>query len=157
MVNYELWIAVASLVVAIVAVFVAIGANRIAKSSLSQAMQVAERDQRDWRQRKWFDLYFKTNQAYDSLERFQVLYENRPSDPSGLEELKRDWNALMFLMRELHAMAVVFPKNVAIDGLFAATAVFKNPEEALSQDVREKILDAMEAIRQKALVEPTVL
>ena len=94
--NYEsisLWVAVASLIVAITALFVAIGANRIAKSSLSQAKQVADRDQRDWRQRKWFDLYFKTNQAYDFLERFQVLYENPPSGASGVEEARRDWNS----------------------------------------------------------------
>ena len=60
--NYEsmsLWVAVASLIVAITALLVAIGANRIAESSLSQAKQVADRDQRDWRQRKWFDLYFQ--------------------------------------------------------------------------------------------------
>ena len=158
--NYEsisLWVAVASLIVAITALFVAIGANRIAKSSLSQAKQVADRDQRDWRQRKWFDLYFKTNQAYDFLERFQVLYENPPSGASGVEEARRDWNSLMFLIRELHTMAVVFPKNAAIDELFASTAVFKNREEALSKDRLEKIRNAMEAIRQHALVEPAVL
>ena len=155
--NYELWVAVSSLAVATAALFVAVAANQIAKSSLSLAKQVADRDQRDWRQRKWFDLYFKTNQAYDSLERFQALYEVMPLDSSGLEECRRDWNTLMFLIRELHAMAVVFPKNAAIDELFASTAVFKNPEEALSKARLEKIGKATDAIRQQALVEPAVL
>ena len=63
----------------------------------------------------------------------------------------------MFLFRELHAMAVVFPKNASIDELLAATATFKNSQEAFSKDRLAKILNAMEGIRQKALIEPIVL
>lgn len=152
-----LWIGAASFMVALASLFAAIAACRVAKAALSQAILVADREQRDWRQRKWFDLYFKTNQVYDALERFQTLRE--PNFPHGQStpEFTNDWNNLMSLMREVHAMAVVFPRNPAIDGLLAATAVFQRQEEAFSKDRLSKIGSAMEAIRQKALIEPTVL
>ncbi len=57
-VNYEsfsLGVSLASLLISVAAVW-------IAKSSLSQAKQVADRDREDWRQRKWFDLPWT---AYD--------------------------------------------------------------------------------------------
>ena len=68
--NYDsvsLWIAVASFVVSIAACL-------IAWSSLSQAKQVAGRDRKDWKQRKWFDLYFSASEIYDSLDRFSCAY-----------------------------------------------------------------------------------
>ncbi len=150
-------IGVGSFMVATAAMVVALGANPIAKSALNQAILVAEREQRDWRQRKWFDLYFKTNQAYDALEHFQTLYESSFPNSRGTPEFTNDWNNLMLLLREVGAMAVVFPRNAAIDDLFAAAAVFRRHEEAFSKDRLSKIHNAMEAIRQKALVEPTVL
>ena len=148
-------IGVGSFMAATAAMFVAIGANRIAKSALNQAILIADREQRDWRQRKWFDLYFKTNQAYDALERFKILYESTLSGPWGTQEVN-DWNNLMQLFREAGAMAVVFPKNDAIDKLFAAVKL-ADRQEALSRERMSQIQEAMEAIRQKALVEPTVL
>ena len=148
---------IGSFMVATSALFVAMGANRIAQSALSQAILVADREQRDWRQRKWFDLYFKTNQAYDALERFQTLYQADFPQCRGTPEFTSDWNNLMLLIREVGAMAVVFPRNAAIDALFAATAVFQRHEEAFSRDRLARIRDAMEAIRQHALVDPTVL
>src|ERR1700676_1895899 len=48
----------------------------------------------------------------------------------GTNEWQKDRNKLMFKIREAHSMAVVFPKDAAIDALFEATAVFKNPGEA---------------------------
>ncbi len=153
----SLWIAAASFMVSLASLFAAIAACRVAKSALSQAILVAEREQRDWRQRKWFDLYFKASQAYDALERFQTVYESTFPESWGTPEMTHDWNNLMHLFREVGAMAVVFPKNTEIDKLFAAVAVFSNPQEAFSKDRLKAILDAMEGIRQKALVEPTVL
>jgi len=46
----EPFVAVASLVGSLVAL-------AIAKSTLTLAKQVAEHEQRDWMQRKWFDLF----------------------------------------------------------------------------------------------------
>jgi len=151
----SLWIGAASFMVALASLFGAMAAYRVAKSALSQAILVAEREQRDWRQRKWFDLYFKTNEAYDALERFKVMYESSLSQAWNAQQAI-DWNNVMELFREAGAMAVVFPKNDAIDKLFAAVKL-TNPQEAISKGRLNQIQDAMEAIRQKALVEPTVL
>ncbi|HEV2419997.1 MAG TPA: hypothetical protein VGX94_19555 [Terriglobia bacterium] len=149
-INYEsisLWVAIAS-------ILVSVAAACIAWSSLSQAKQVADRDRRDWRQRKWFDLYFKASSAYDSLDRFQTLHDCTKRETA---EFIKDWNDLMSLIRDVHTMAVVFPKCPVIDDLISCTAVFKDCTEALSKDLMQKVLKAMEGIRQRALVDPTVL
>jgi len=54
-------------------------------------------------------------------------------------------------------MAVVFPKTPAIDELLAATAVFKDSHEAFSQERLDKLFDAVQNLREKALVHPSVL
>ena len=105
-----------SVTVAIISLLVSLVAARIAKSSLVQARLVSDRDRRDWRQRKWFDLYFKANEAYDSLERFQGRYDST-RDESG--EFKADFNAVTSQIRSVHAAAVVFPKDPALDELFS--------------------------------------
>jgi uncharacterized membrane protein YidH (DUF202 family) len=149
-INYEsipLWVAIASLMVSVAAVF-------IAWSSLSQAKQVADRDRRDWKQRKWFDLYFKANEIHDSLDRFQTLYDDATPCTT---EFQKDWNDLMFLIREVQSMAVVFPKNSVIEEFLSCTAVFKDRAEVLSKCRLKKVFNAVEGIRLKALLDPTVL
>jgi len=49
-------------------------------------------------------------------------------------------------------MALVFPKNSAIDELLACTAVFKDEEQAVSNERLSKLFDAVEGVRQKALI-----
>ena len=149
-INYEsisFWVAIASFLTSVAAIF-------IAWSSLSQAEQVADRDRRDWRQRKWFDLYFKANEVYDSLDRFQTLYD---ATTPCTTEYRKDWNDLMFLIREVQSMAVVFPKNSVIEEILSCTAVFKDRAEALSKCRLKKVFNAVDGIRLKALVDPTVL
>jgi hypothetical protein len=146
-----------SLAIAIASLIASIAAALIAKSSLSQAEQVAERDKRDWQQRKWFELYFKATEAYDFLDYFQKTYGS-PADPRwGTNEWQQGWNKLMFRIREAHSMAVVFPKDAAIDALFDATAVFKNQAEAASPERLQAILDATEGLRSKSLVDASIL
>ncbi len=162
--NYEsasLWIAVASAAIALVSLFVSVVATRIAKSSLviadsslTQAKEVADRELRDWRQTKWFDLYFAISEFRDSLEHFQTQY-----DASDLETFNfgKDRNALMFLFRRLASMAVVFPRDPAIDALRTCIEGFSEPAESLSKVRLAKVGDAVEGLRQKALVHPAVL
>jgi hypothetical protein len=141
-----------SLIVGIVSLIIALAATLIAKSSLSQARQVAARDQTDWKQRKWFDLYFKADEAYDALDRFQALYPT-PSAPGwNTNEMRRESHDLVRIMRTVHRIAVVFPMNPEVQALFDATAVFKNMDEATSKERLEKVFDAVEGIRQKALI-----
>jgi hypothetical protein len=147
----------ASLIVSIASLLAGIAAVCIARSSLFQARQVAEREQKEWKQRKWFDLYFKADEAYDALDHFRVKYPSSSSPEWGSVQWEKDWNDLMRVMRTVNRMAVVFPKDAATDALIASTAVFSDPVEALSKDRLQKLLDAGEELRQKALVDPLVL
>ena len=87
-----------SLGVAIASVLASVAAAWIAKSSLSQAKQVADRDQRDWKQRKWADMYLKADETYDALDRFHILSGSWDTD-----EGEREWSHLMRLIRGAHA------------------------------------------------------
>jgi hypothetical protein len=139
------------LVVAVASLVLSAVATLVAKSSLSQAKQVADRDQRDWRQRKWADMYLKADETYDALDRFHVL-----SDSWDPEEREREWSDLMRLIRGAHAMAVVFPQNPAVGVFLSSTAVFKD-EKIVSDDRLSKVFDAVDLIRQKALLPAAIL
>lgn len=147
----------ASLAIAIASLLASAAATLIARSSLSQAKHVADRDQKDWKQRKWFDLYFKADEAYDALDRFQVMYPS-PSAPGwDTPEWQQESHDLMRIMRTVHRIAVVFPQNPEVQALFDATAVFGSADEYTSKDRLSKLFDAVEGIRQKARIDRTVL
>ena len=144
--NYEsvtLWIALASLAVSIAACL-------IAGSSLSQAKQVAERDRKDWKQRKWFDLFLGASEVYDYLDRFQAQYDAMSPTLYNIPEFERDFTDLMFRIRRVHAMAAVFPKNPIVTELFDATAAFKDKKEAVSKGRLTKVSNAVEGLREQA-------
>lgn len=145
-----------SLLVAVASLLVGIAATWIAGSSLSQARRVAEGEKRDWKQRKWFDLYLRADQAYDALDHFQTTYPSTESEGWGSPEWLERWNDLMRTMRSVNRMAVVFPQNPAVDTLFNATSGFTGADEALSKDRLQRLMDAIEGLRQKALVDPVV-
>ena len=64
-----------------------------------------------------------------------------------------DLSDLMASIRKVHAMAAVFPKTRAIADLFDATAAFKESDkEVTSKDRLKKIFDAVEGLRQQALL-----
>jgi hypothetical protein len=137
-------VSAASLVVSIVSMI-------IAKTSLDQGKQVAEREQREWRERKWVEMYLKANEVYDALDRFRV-FSGAWSD----EELEREWNYLMSVIRSAHAMALVFPINPALEAFLESSAVFKT-ERTVSEELLSKVFDAVELIRDKAKMDVAVL
>jgi hypothetical protein len=139
-------------VVAVASFLAGVAAVWIAKSSLAQAEQVAARDREDWKQRKWFDLYFKADEAYDALDRFQVLYPTTSAPGWDTMEWEREFHELMRAMRTVNRIADVFPKNTQVNALFDATGAFQNPGEAVSKARLQKMFDAVEGLRQKALV-----
>jgi hypothetical protein len=47
----------------------------ISQTSLDLMKELAERDLRDWTQRKWFDLYQAAEHFRTLLERFQAKYD----------------------------------------------------------------------------------
>ena len=81
-INYEhanFWVAVTSLGVAVivsaVSLYLSRASVRLAENSLRLTRDLAERDLRDWTQRKWFDLYDTAEIFRTLLEKFQVKYE----------------------------------------------------------------------------------
>jgi len=135
------WIALASLVVA-VAAFV------VTWVTLKEAED-------DWRQMKWFDLYFKADEAYNTLEKYQTVYKSQPVPQTVLQ--MHDWNDLMFRIRQVHTMADVFPKNTTIDLLFASTVSFQNPANAFDPNRLPQMMEALQGLRDRAKLKQKVL
>ena len=128
---------------------------KFARDSLMIARKTVEHARMDWAQEKWFDLYLKAGRAYNGLEHYQALYQGGNSAVQSPEQV-RDFNQLMRLFYEAHTMALVFPKNAATEALFASTR-FKNSNDVLSKEKTKALLDALELLRQKALVDRSVL
>jgi hypothetical protein len=63
----------------------------------------------------------------------------------------------MRAMRTVHRIALVFPQDPEVSALLGATAAFKDTGEAASKDRLSKVFDAVEGIRQKALIGTSVL
>ena len=73
------------------------------------------------------------------------------------EPIASDYNKFIFLNRKCLTMAVVFPKNDAVDKLAAAAAAFKEWEEVFSAERLKAIKEAVQDIRELALLHPAVL
>lgn len=128
---------------------------KIAGDTLTITKQSVELARIDWAKQKWFDLYFKADQAYNALEEYQALYRGCNPGICTLEQQK-DHNKLMDILREACTMAAVFPKNRAIDALFQCIN-FTSVIDALSKERLKTLSDALELLRQKALVDKDVL
>jgi len=134
--------------VAISALFIAVWSFVIARKTLKDAEEF-------WKQQKWFDLYAKADEAYDTFDKYRSKYKGL-NRPEFLVDHAANWNELMFLIRRVHSMAMVFPKHNAIDKLVTATT-FNTPEDAF-QDERLKLLfDAVQDMREMAVLDPSIL
>lgn len=159
-ISYEsvsLWVSLASLLVSIAAVWIAKSSLSRAEDSLRQAERVADRDLRDWRQRTWFDLFVIADEVHTSLLFFKTEYGSPSSPPWGNGERQQDFNNLVTILAKAYTKAVVFPINPATDEFFSSVAAIKSGEDALSEELLNKIFDSVEKIRQKALIHPGVL
>src|ERR1700682_5897966 len=105
------WLTVVGTVVAIASLAGSLVALAIAKSTLILAKQVAEHEQRDWMQRKWFDLFAAGENFRTLLERFQVKYDRK----LATKEFEDDAHELTFAARRTLRFASVFPQNPSID------------------------------------------
>jgi hypothetical protein len=153
-------LSIASLVIAIVSFVASLVSAAIANSSRKDAKSIAERAHDEWAQQKWFDLYFSTNSAYDAMEKLQadcVIQGDRIISVRGGNYPDRA-NEVVRLFREIQAMAMVFPQCATIDMLCAATSGFVDDHrDLLSKERLKKLMDAMNEIREKALVDASVL
>ena len=142
------WVGIANLVAAVGAIAVAVVALVVARRTLTDAEE-------SWRQQKWFDLYAKADQAHSMVLAYRQIYPVEIQDHSL--EAKQEWNALMKVFLEAYTMAGCFPKNAAIDTLLAATSSFTDPKCAYDKQRFAKLGDAVEELRQKSLLKPSVL
>jgi hypothetical protein len=134
------WIAIFALVVSIVALYVA-------QKTLKDAEEF-------WKQQKWFDLYAKADEGYDTFELYCTTYKGTKG--IGTTQQDADWNSLMLLIRRVHSMAMVFPEHPAIDKL-AKAASFKTPADALEEWRLKLLFDAVQDMRDMAVLDPSIL
>ena len=132
-------------------------ARDLAAESLRQAKDVAERELTDWRQSKWLELYFRASEMCDTLEHFQKVHKPDAGEYRYSEPIASDYNNFIFLNRKCLTMAAVFPKNDAVDKLAAAAAAFREWEEVFSEERLKAIGEAVQDIRELALLHPAVL
>jgi len=142
-------VAVANLIVAIIAMYLGWLALKIARRTMQDAEE-------DWKHRKWYDLYFKAAEAYDLLDRYRTLYSVGQGRVAPTQAMEDSWNDLMMHVRVCHTMSTVFPKNRDIDDLHEATK-FSKDEYVYDNERFKKFGDAVEGLRQKALLKPSVL
>jgi hypothetical protein len=161
--SLELNLSIASVVVSGAALIPAIVSALVANNARRDAQRIADKASDEWAQQKWFDLYFKANAAYDAMDglRDQFKFDRgkilRTYPITGLNypECADD---VIRLFREAQAMAMVFPKSEVIDNLCNATSGFvDDPREMLSELRLQNLMDAMNGIREKALVDSGVL
>ncbi len=158
--NYDsanFWVAVASLAVAVIVSVVSLYLSkvsvRISESSLNLAKELAERDLRDWTQRKWFDLFDAAENFRTLLERFQVKYKGR----LATKEFEDDAHELVFAARRMLRFASVFPQNPTLDAFFSCIKKWNFEENLFSKEMAADYDDAIEGFRQQARVPAEVI
>jgi hypothetical protein len=158
--NYEsanFWVALASLAVAVIVSVVSLYLSKvsvgISESSLNLTKELAERDLRDWTQRKWFDLYDAAETFRTLLERFQVKYERR----LATKEFEDDAHELTFAARRTIRFACVFPQNPALNAFFSCVNKWNLEENLFSKEMAADYDDAIEGFRQQARVPAEVI
>jgi hypothetical protein len=129
----------------------------VANNARKDTQRIADKAHDEWAQQKWFDLYFKANAAYDAMDELQGQFSLERDRIIGMNYPERT-NDVIRLFREAQAMAMVFPKSEVIDNLCNATSGFVHePSEMLSKQRLQNLMDAMNDIREMALVDPGVL
>lgn len=108
----------------------------------------------DWRQQQWFALFREVNAAYEFLDR---VYSTRQTLGGHLSQILRDEiNAATLQMKKAQGLATVFPRCAEADALFDALK-FVTEQDYFRIDLKERLFEASEGIRQKALVHPELV
>jgi hypothetical protein len=152
----SLLVAVASCIASIIAAVFAKRSVAQAEQAIAQSERVAKREHDEWMQRKWYELYFKAAEALDSLDYFRTMYRDA-EHKMGTEDQVEDWGEMMFKVRAAGRMAFVFPKDPVVTLFTASAAGFRNSQSAMSEEHYKKMDEAVEGLRQKALLNPSVL
>lgn len=150
------WVAITSLLVAFASLIAAVAAALYARNALLQAQKAAERDEDDWAQRQWFELYSKADEASEAIERFQVSYPRMSAPAWGTKERLREQNDLTVTVRAAGRRCFAFPKHPAIDKFLTAIE-FGTYENLISPSYLKGVSDAVEGLREMAGVSGAVL
>jgi hypothetical protein len=166
--NYEaaeFWLTFASLAVAVISLLVAtivsiVSLNLskasviVGQRSLDLARAVAAREHDEWAQRKWFDLYLEAERFSNLIEHFQTVFDR----PLQTLEFETHANEVTFAGRDMLTHAGVFPQNAGIDAVFSCLRKWPlSPQNLLSKQMLAEYNDAIELLRQKALINPSIL
>jgi hypothetical protein len=151
------WVALASLAVAVAVSMASLclskASVRIAQNSLDLTKELAERDLRDWTQRKWFDVYDAAETFRALLERFNVKYDRK----LPTKEFEDDAHELTFASRRMIRFACVFPENSTVNALFNCVRKWNLEEDLFSKEMAAGYDDAIEGLRQQAQVPVEVI
>lgn len=148
----SLAVSVASL---ITSVWIGKGSLALARDTLKQAKEVTGRASDDWRQQQWFSLFVEGNTAVDLLDRHYAVMKS-PGGPSW-QAIQPSIDAATLQIKKVLGLAVVFPKCAEIDFLFAAASTFRTEPDYANVEKRSSLFDAVEDLRQRALVSSDVL
>lgn len=161
----SLLVALASLIVAIWSVVVgkqssehAQESAELAQGSLRQAQEVADRERMDWKQRKWFELYIKTNDVYDLLNKFQAIYAGPDSINANPTKYDSEFNELIMKFRDLQMLAIVYPQISPVKKIIDATTGLKEHRESMFDPKRLHILmEVLKDLLEKAQIRTDLL
>ena len=142
-----------AVIVSIVSLYLSKASVRISQNSLDLTKELAERDLRDWTQRKWFDLYDSAEIFRTLLEKLQVKYNK----PLATTEFENEVHELTFAARRMLRVACVFPQNPTVNALFACVNKWNLAENLFSKEMAAEYDDAIEGLRQQAKVSAEII
>jgi hypothetical protein len=161
----SLLVALVSLIVAVWSVIVgkqslkeAQDSAKLAQDSLKQAQNVAERERNDWNQRKWFELYVKSNDVYDLLNKFQATYAGPDRTNANSTEYRLEFNELIMKFRDLQMLAIVYPQIPPVKKIIEATTGLKDSRESMFDPHRlELLMEVLKDLLEKAQIRTGLL
>jgi hypothetical protein len=135
--------------------WIALGSLAVAGAAFVVAWVTLREAEDDWRQMKWFDLYFRADEGYNALEKYQTVHAGLLKVQTAQQAT--DWNDLMFQIRLIHTTALVFPQNADVDNLIASTSAFQNPANAFDPHRLPQMMKAIQGLRDRAKLKQKVL
>jgi hypothetical protein len=135
--------------------WIALAAVAIAIASFWVAQRTLQQMEDDWRQKVWFDLFLKADEAYNMLDYYQSTYANQHAPQT--QQQAADWTKLIFHIRRLHSMGLAFPPNWVGQELFSATTGFEHSENAFDENRLSRIFDASHYVLSQAKLNASLL
>lgn len=99
-------------------------------------------------------MYLEAERFSNLIEHFQTVFDR----PLQTREFETHANDVAYAGRHMLTHAGVFPQNAAIDAVFGCIRKWPlSPQNLLSKQMLAEYADAIELLREKALVDPSIL